>query len=78
MGHAKPEIEVADYVREPIGVSTLLPSMAAAHLVAAAERAGELPVESVERKRLIKKAIADVKRWCPQAFRDRGENSRSE
>ena len=62
---------------EKIGVSTLLPEDAAALLVAAAERAGELPVESVERKRLIQKAIADVKRWCPQAFRTGGENSRS-
>ena len=74
MGQAKPEIEIADYVKDSLGVSTLLPEPVAARLVSAAARAREMPADSLERKQEIEKAIYFAKTQCPQAFQTRGDN----
>ena len=63
--------------RKRLGVATLLPAVVAARLVSAAARARALPADSVERKRIVEKAISEVRAKCPQAFRLSGENSRS-
>lgn len=56
-------------MNESIGVSTVLTPMAAALLVSAADRARTLPVESLQRAKIIATAENKARNLCPYAFR---------
>lgn len=50
-------------------VSNFLPPVATDVLVAAAAKAREFPKDSLERARIIEKAVQKVRYLCPKSFR---------
>lgn len=67
--------EVLNGPHEKIGISTLLPSVATARLVSAAQKCRELPIGSIPRKKMLDKAIEEARAMCPQAFRRSDDTS---
>lgn len=64
-----------DVFRRQDWVSTLLPSVATARLVSAAQKCRELPIGSIPRKKMLDKAIEEARAMCPQAFRRSDDTS---
>lgn len=54
--------------KNTLGISMVLPSPAATRLVRAAESARELPLGSLERLKIIARAIESVRAEHPRAF----------